>query len=307
MISVSSQASGLFVRLSFGSFLDLVYPPFCEMCQRDLRTNNRRWEDGPAGSDLRGKNAKPGPPLMLCAECAARLAAPNLRPCPRCGGFADPNPTDAHCNWCRTAKFAFRRAIALGPYREEMAEAILKTKIPQGDALSVALARLLCRVRGEELRELTCDVVIPIPLHRSQVASRGMCGPEWIAREVARFLGVPCKSGLLRRIRKTRRQRGLSPKARLRNVRGAFAVHVGFTKRLVATLLTSLRLTDVTAPEFRDTPRDLLRGRRVLLVDDVLTTGATCHEAAKVLRRAGAADVAAAVLARAQGDYGKIA
>lgn len=188
-----------------------------------------------------------------------------------------------------------------------MAEAVLKTKIPQGDALCVALARLLCRIRGEQLRDLNCDVVIPIPLHPSQTAARGVCGPEWIAQEVARFLGVPCELGLLRRIRKTRRQRGLSRKARLRNVRGAFAVRVGFTKRLAATLLRSLRLTGVTAPEFRDEPRDLLRGRRVLLVDDVLTTGATCHEAAKVLRRAGAADVAATVLARAQGDYGKIA
>ncbi|MGQ9605203.1 MAG: ComF family protein [Thermogutta sp.] len=304
---MSFQASSLFDRLSIGTFLDLVYPPVCEMCQRDLRTGSESPEDSTAGSTLPADNVKLRRSLMLCAECVARLAAPNLRSCPRCGGFADPNPTDTHCNWCRTAKFAFRRAIALGPYREEMAEAVLKTKIPQGDTLCVALARLLCLVRGEQLRELKCDLVIPIPLHRSQTAARGVCGPEWIAQEVSRFLGIPCELGLLRRIRKTRRQRGLSRKARLRNVRGAFAVRVGFGRRLAATLLASIRLADVRAFKFQVAPRDLLRGRRVLLVDDVLTTGATCHEAAKVLRRAGAADVAATVLARAQGDYGKIA
>ncbi|NMC19232.1 MAG: ComF family protein, partial [Thermogutta sp.] len=185
--------------------------------------------------------------------------------------------------------------------------AVLKTKTPDGDGLCVALARLLCLVRGGQLRQLNCDCVIPIPLHRSHAAARGTYGPEWIAREVARFLGIPCEFGLLRRIRKTKRQRGLKREARFRNVCGAFAVRAGFRTQLAEVLLGSVRPADVTRLGARVEPSDRVGGRRVLLVDDVLTTGATCHEAAKTLRKAGAAEVAVAVLARAQGDYSKIA
>lgn len=188
-----------------------------------------------------------------------------------------------------------------------MAEAVLKTKSSDGDALCSALAQLLCDIRGEELRALNCDLVIPIPLHRSQVRVRGMCGPEWIAQEVAAFINVPCESGLLRRIRKTRRQRGLKRKARFRNVRGAFAIRVGFTRRLAEMLSLPIRLISGSAPTTVSKPMEILAGRRVLLVDDVLTTGATCHEAARILRKSGAVEVAVTVLARAQGDSGKIA
>lgn len=245
-------------------------------------------------------------PVMLCDDCIAGLTSPDLRACPRCGGFADQHPTETDCNWCRKENFAFGRVIALAPYSEAMAEAVLKSKMPDGNDLCAALARLLCLVRGEQLRELNCDLVIPIPLHRSQMAARGICGPEWIALEIARFLGIPCRTGLLQRVRKTRRQRGLKRNARFRNVRGAFAVRVGWTRRLAETLLGSLRQFTAKRQITRGGPSNYWEKRKVLLVDDVLTTGATCHEAAKILRKAGAAEVAVTVVARAQGDYSRI-
>ncbi len=241
MRSVNLRASSQSERVSIAAFLDLIFPPVCEICGHDLRrmdSASGRWAARDAATPESTTRSKP---VMLCDDCIAGLRSPELRACPRCGGFADRHPTETDCNWCRKENFAFGRVIALAPYSEAMAEAVLKSKMPDGNGLCAALARLLCSVRGDELKELHCDLVIPIPLHRSQMAARGICGPEWIALEIARFLGLPCRTGLLQRVRKTRRQRGLKRKARFRNVRGAFAVRTGWTLRLAETLLGSVR------------------------------------------------------------------
>ena len=102
---------------------------------------------------------------------------------------------------------------------------------------------------------------------------RGTNSPEILARHLARHLGIPLAGGMLIRCRNTLPQAHLPPGKRFQNVLGAF--------RLGA-------------------PYDL-RGAKVVLVDDILTTGATCSEAAKVFKRAGAAMVVAAVVARAEG------
>ncbi len=111
------------------------------------------------------------------------------------------------------------------------------------------------------------DVVVPVPLHRARLASRGFNQAALLARPLSRALGVPLVAGRLSRVRPTRPQVGLDADARKDNVRGAFRL-----RRAV--------------------------GGRVLLVDDVRTTGATLAEAARVLREAGA-EVRTLTLARA--------
>jgi ComF family protein len=115
------------------------------------------------------------------------------------------------------------------------------------------------------------DLIVPIPMHWSRRLSRGANSPELLARELARSLGVRRDERALVRTRRTERQTDVLPEQRSENIRGAFRVAAG---RNLANV-------------------------RVLLVDDVLTTGATAQEAAKTLRRAGTAEVAVAVLARA--------
>ncbi len=146
-------------------------------------------------------------------------------------------------------------------------------KRPSHDALSAAMARLLADRRREQLLAQPCDMAIPIPLFWTCRLGRGGNSPDVLARGLAKFLQIPLRRDILVKHRNTLRQADLPPSQRFRNVRDAFRVR---------------------RPE-------AIAGARVLLVDDVLTTGATCSEAAKTLKKAGAAWVGVAVVARAQG------
>ncbi len=110
-------------------------------------------------------------------------------------------------------------------------------------------------------------------MHWSRRLRRGTSSADVLAEVFARHLGVPSAERLLVRRRNTLPQFNLPPKKRFTNVRGAFGISAGY---------------------------DLL-AERVLLVDDILTTGATCHEVAKTLRRAGARHISVVVVARAVG------
>jgi ComF family protein len=141
------------------------------------------------------------------------------------------------------------------------------------DALSTTMGRILAERRREQLAEVQPDIVVPVPMFWRHRLLRGKNNPDVLAACVATSLGVPMKRRVLVRHRHTKPQAGLTPPRRLANVRGAFRVR----------------------------RPDAVQGARILLVDDVLTTGATCNEAAKMLKQAGAAMVAVAVVARTQG------
>jgi ComF family protein len=146
------------------------------------------------------------------------------------------------------------------------------------DYLGAHLARDLAEVAAAEAAERAggWDLVVPVPLHWRRRWRRGYNQAERIARPLARLLGAPCAE-LLRRRRATRPQTGLARGERLANPRGAFTLRAG--------------------PMGRRRCRRL-EGGRVLLVDDVVTTGATLRAAAEVLRRAGTREVVALAAAR---------
>lgn len=116
------------------------------------------------------------------------------------------------------------------------------------------------------------DVIVPVPLHYVRLASRGFNQSAWLAGSLARRSGTPLCVDALKRTRRTPTQGGLSARARRRNVAGAFTV--------------------------RPSRAGLMQGKRVLLVDDVLTTGATLSACTRALKRAGARHVDILVLAR---------
>ena len=152
---------------------------------------------------------------------------------------------------------------------------VLKTKRLAEEALSLSIGRLMALRLGEKLGEFRAAAVLPVPMHWAKRFLRGVNSPELVAGCLGRNLGVPVVRNLVR-CRYTGPQKDLLPRERFRNVRGAFR----------------LRRSD----------RQRWQGSRLLLVDDILTTGATCSEIARLLKQSGAAAVAVAVVARADGS-----
>jgi len=209
----------------------------------------------------------------LCARCRAALTADPDAACPRCGATVGPFALiEGGCSRCRQSRFHFDAVLRLGPYEGLLREVVLRLKHHSGEALGEGLGHLWAEHSQAALRAVGATVVIPVPLHWWRHWRRGYNQSEVLARALAASLGVPCRPRCLRRIRNTAQQTLQTPAGRRDNVRGAFRTRRG---------------TD-------------LRGRAVLLVDDVLTTGSTCSEAAGALRQAGAARVTVAVLARSQ-------
>jgi ComF family protein len=209
---------------------------------------------------------------FFCRSCWDSIRPLEGPLCPRCGRpFDSPLAlafSPGHlCRPCRDKPPRYDRALA--PYRYEgvLEQAIRLFKYRRRDALAIPLADLML-VWADRLPP--ADLVMPVPLHPSRLRTREFNQSLLLADRIAYRLGLPLSFESLARIRETRPQTELDRRDRARNVRRAFAVR---------------------DPEG-------LENRRVLLVDDVLTTGATVNDCARALRRAGAASVAVLTLAR---------
>lgn len=212
----------------------------------------------------------------FCFACWMALTAPTGAACRRCGGTVGPHlDVDSGCVWCRSEDYHFDRVFRLGLYDGLLGTACLWGKHRRGDPLLAALVNLLWKSERTEFAAEEIDLVVPIPQHWMQRVYRSHNAPDTLATVFARRLQARLGTHILRKVRMTSRQMRLGPQARRINVRNAFRV-VQPTK---------------------------VDGANVLLVDDVMTTGATANEAARVLGQAGANRVVVAVLARALGIH----
>ncbi len=180
--------------------------------------------------------------------------------------FLNRFPLDEHgrCSLCRLGLTGFDTVYTYGSYDAALRQLIHLFKYNEMRPLAKPLGALLARAIP---REQSFDLIVPMPLHWKKRWSRGYNQSELLAREIARRWGVPVRK-IVRRVKPTAPQAGLTNSKRRLNVRGAFASSAN------------------------------LKGLRVLLVDDVLTTGATASACAKVLKRAGASHVTVAAVAR---------
>lgn len=210
----------------------------------------------------------------FCDVCLSKLFEPSTHRCPKCAAQVAVTFQGPDCPWCREHDLRFDQAYTLGRYSDNLREAVLRLKHAGEESLATGLARLLVERHVSAWETAEIDLVVPIPMHWWRRAWQGHNGPDLTAALIARKLKVYDYPRLLRRKRRTRPQAGLSRPERRENVRGCFSLRSGYR----------------------------VDGARVLLVDDILTTGATCSEAARTLKRAGAASVAVAVLGRAQGE-----
>ena len=209
----------------------------------------------------------------LCPDCCRLLGPEQWLGCRRCGAVVEGSPRPQQCPTCRRFGLQFDATSPLGTYDGALRQVVLAMKRLSRSPLSAAVGQLLAERRGAELAQFRPSVIVPIPMHWWRRMCRGVNSAEVVAESVGRRLNVPVARRALVRRRHTAPQRDLSPRQRFLNVRGAFG----------------LRRADPA--RWKDS--------HVLLVDDILTTGATCSEAARVLKEAGAAAVAVAVVARA--------
>ena len=205
----------------------------------------------------------------LSAEAWTRI---HFIEAPLCDGCGIPFEYElgARCAACESQPRAFDRARAACLYDESSRDLILQFKHADRTDLTPLFCAWLRRAAPDLIAE--ADVVAPVPLHRGRLFHRRYNQAAEIARPLARAAGVDYLPDVLRRVRDTGSQGGKSGSGRLRNVQGAFKV----PERL----------------------RPLIAGKRVLLIDDVFTTGATAEACAKALKRAGATAVDVAVIAR---------
>jgi len=212
------------------------------------------------------------PVPFFCRPCWASIQPLRGPACPRCGRpfastIALTYSPDHLCTACRLRRPAFTRAWSCYPYEGSLQDAIRMFKYHSKVALADALGELM----GKAFRDSPdVDVLLPVPLHASRLREREFNQSLLLADRLHRRLGVPLSYGNLVRLRDTQPQTELTRSARLKNLRRAFSV---------------------LHPEEVD-------GKRLLLVDDVFTTGTTVNECAKALRKAGAADVFVCTLAR---------
>ena len=191
--------------------------------------------------------------------------------CERCGL---PYPGDFsgpfECANCQELEFHFARARSAVEARGAVLEAIHRYKYQRALWFEPFLADLLIRAAQPELTREACHVIVPVPLHPRKQRERDFNQAARLADCLGRATGIPVNKALLRRVQFTMTQTKLSRDDRAENMRGAFAV----------------------APGRR------LQGERVVLLDDVFTTGATTSACAKVLRSAGAGEVSVWTVAR---------
>ncbi|MGC2210531.1 MAG: ComF family protein [Candidatus Korobacteraceae bacterium] len=245
------------------SLLAALFPSDCRICQASLFTLSR---------------------LPVCPSCVESIQPIALARCNVCGDLlASPDAAfgDARCSLCAATEPAFERAVNYGPYSGVLRQLIHLLKYDRIRAAVAPLARLTAaaclQLEGDiDVEEL---LMIPVPVHKLRMRSRGFNQAELIARAAQR--GIEDATGrrvtldvtALLRVRFAESQVGLTVDERRQQIRGAFKVLA----------------------------RERVKGREILLVDDVLTTGATASECARELLQAGAARVWVATPARALG------
>jgi ComF family protein len=236
-------------RFSLARLADLALPPRCPGCGEvtaaDHRFCARCW----------GSLRFLGPPWCAGCQLPFDFDRGEGTLCGEC--LADPPPHDG-----------VRAAVAYGDVARDVA---LKLKYSGRLACALTMARAMARLMPEG-----ADLLVPVPLHRWRIWSRGFNQAALIAASLSRASGVPADRELLRRVKATPVLRGLGPRGRAKAVTGAFA------------------LAKDAGPN--------LAGKTVILIDDVHTSGATAAACARTLKRGGAAKVILLCWARVLGD-----
>jgi competence protein ComFC len=216
--------------------------------------------------------------IPICRNCLDSFAPMTETVCDKCGRPVEGDwASDDEVFVCPTCKneawggYAFDRVRSWAVYEGALVRAILFLKFENIEPLGKLFAQWLAEIVKQGGPAFEADVVVPVPLHRQRERERGYNQAALIAKPLAKLLGLPYKSVLLTRVRPRPDKYLLNYEERWEAVRGAFATR----------------------------PGSQVDNLRVLLVDDVMTSGATLDSCAKALREAGARSVIGLTVARA--------
>jgi ComF family protein len=208
---------------------------------------------------------------FVCSACRNQVRFIARPFCERCGlPFQGAITQSFECANCRELEYAFRYARSAVVARDVVLDVIHRYKYHRALWFEPFLLELFLSRALPELQAARWDWIVPVPLHPTKQREREFNQAERLARGLSKATGIPLNTRLLRRVRPTRTQTQLSREERQANVGRAFALR---------------------------RPTDLSR-TRLLVIDDVLTTGATTNACARVLRQAGADDVCVWTVAR---------
>jgi len=209
---------------------------------------------------------------VLCGACLDKLVPCRSPLCPCCGRFFEANGGSHFCSLCLNAAPPFSCHRSAGRYRGELKDALLLFKYRKYRTLGKNLASFVsAALQKEDGIWPDLDMIIPVPLHWRRRRERGFNQAEVLAREIARPRGLRVETRVLKKIANVPPQTSLEQAGRARNVRNAYRV----------------------------VQPGKIRGKTVLLVDDVYTTGATLRECAAAMIKAGAKEVRALTVAQA--------
>ncbi|MGI5875975.1 MAG: ComF family protein [Dethiobacteria bacterium] len=239
-------------------FLDLFYPPRCYFCGSLLDLYPKKGRHDFSEGNLQEFET------ILCRNCL--LSLPWLQNC--CSHCALPNPQNLGvCPFCSEIDFAFNGCCAVVRYKGDMREVLYRFKYRGQKILADPLGKLMAvKIKNMPWHD-SLDLVTPVPLAPEKLLQRGYNQSALLAQVVSRELRLPMQELLIRN-KNTKSQTGLNRQQRWVNVQGSFASN------------------------------NILQKGTVLLIDDVLTSGSTAHEASLVLKKAGCRQVYVAVLAR---------
>ena len=196
----------------------------------------------------------------LCADCLKKMTFNNGATCTVCGRRI---PASGVCIECKAAPPEFKRAYSAFVYSDGAAQLI--TQFKNGKPY---LAVYLARYMEKSLKELDADCIVCVPMTTKVLKKRGYNQSELLAKELAELTGLPVLTDAALKVHSTSEQKYLSREDRSKNLRGCFKAD-----------------------------KALVKDRRILVVDDVMTTGSTLNELCKTLKRAGAVEVYAVTAA----------